>query len=392
MSSICPHLVTIPIGLELTFIPNKKSKWKEYRSKTEARVAAAQFNSLIGSVFKSSSSDGTVTSPPFHAKADPFRVKYSIDPPQPHNSWCIEIGSQPLELDDWVSGKTATSSSASSPSELSSSRRANRAPRKPLSVGMSIQAIYFIAQSLNLYPHIEVVDRKTGKVTDYPTGGGHIHTNISGFFPYGENFLKKMAILEEMLCLDYANNPWIRWLFSQWSDNSNSQIALRRSDLVDMVRKKNRAITREQWNGATHSLALSCHAIRARFAATGKPVYPTYEWRFFDMPRNAEELRLQLAFLFAWLKKRIRQVEALFTSRTDAVTFDKIWQFYNQTILRVSIDAAQFDGLAKDTNFARAVIRGTMLDFGMSPSDMDGIFDAFWDRNYLRRMKYGKPL
>lgn len=389
MASEVNNPVTIPVGLELTFIPDKRGKWKEYRVKREAEEVAARFNALLECIFTSKSlrQKGRVsTTSPFRAKADVFRSKHSVDPIQPHSSWCIEIASQPLEIDDWVS---------SIATETSSSGRAGRASaRKPnlSEIDTSIAAVYLAAQALGLYPHIEATNSKTGKTTDYPTGGGHIHTSIAGFFPYGDSFLQKMSILEQMLCLDYANNPWIRWLFAQWSDDSNSQIAIRRSDLVDMACKKNRIITPEQWKGAIHSITLSCHAIRARFAATGKPVYPTYEWRFFDMPRNPEELRLQLVFLFAWIKKRIVQVNALFSAATDPKLFDDIYDFYRSTILRVLIDVSHFDNLVRSPFFARAVARCQMLEFGLKTEEIDAIFAAFWERNYLRRMRFGKPI
>lgn len=356
----------LQLGFELTFIPNKRGKWKEYRDEQQAIDVASGLTKLLAVDQSVKVLASFLKLPPstpiFTAKADLFRAMWDTDANQPHAAWCIEVNNTPV---------TASAIEVSSPRYLN-----------------AFQAVYDRAKQWDLHPHIE--RRSHGALLDYPTGGGHIHFSIGGLWHGGYSYLDQLRLLEFALCLDYANNPWMRWLFAQWSDNINSNVAITDKVIRQVACKmRHKRFTRSQMARWAYGEALECAAIKQRFAYTGKSVYPTYELRFFDMPRNVAELKLQASFVHNWVETRVRQIDEISIGGDDGSTRKgrKQAAALLKKVLSYRLDGRQWRKLTTDRKYARGCAASFMDSIGVTAGP---VLDAFWERNYVRRARWGK--
>lgn len=354
-----PSPVPLYHGFELTFLPSRRGKWQEWRRHEEAEVMAAAFNQALQWSTPARTlglKRGLVSSPPIRAQADIFRSVALSAHPQPHDAWCVEVHNEPLSGVEVarVGGVTWN----------------------------ALNEVYRIARSLGLHPCVvkERRGRRKNTLVEYPNGGGHQHISLD-IWAEGSNYIPKLYALERSVCIDYANLPVLRWLFSQWLDNDNSALALDAYHLRNIVKALHKATPpqRRGWeetglDAYAHDRALLCHSIKQRIAYTGKPARPTYEFRFFDMPRSVAELELHTRFLDAWLGHHISRIDEEEGLRG---------------IPHCTLTLAQFTRMARDAGYAKATIEQF---FGKIGLDAQIWIDAFWQRGYLTRQRYGKMI
>jgi hypothetical protein len=347
-------------GFELTFIPRRRgSRWQEWRDVTEAREKVQFFNMLLWDSEAVKQLAMVEKLPPqqiIWGKTDVFRTQLLDPGAQPHNSWCLEVNNYPM-----------LGSGVSRPSSME---------------GKVLAAVYDIARGIDLHPHISVTKRD-GTIIDYPNGGGHQHVQTD-FWEEGSQFLLRMFCLENALCIDFANNPWLRWLFAHWNDNVNSSVAVNLTRLGEMEQGASvldpKANARWEKNGRdnyVHDVALLCHSIKQRIACTGKPCRPTYEFRFLDMPRSVEELGVHTRFISSWVGYHVGRADG-YLDLEDRPTF--------------TLTSAQYQQLVKDAGYAKAQVEAFMGRIGLSGAETQKMIDMFWERGYLRRMKYGQAV
>ncbi len=350
------------LGVELTFIPDFPGKWKEFRDQTQAIETVAKFNSALRAHpdvltyrrhLHGESSGGLW---PFWGKVDVFRSRSfgvyqgSESTRQPHKAWCLEVNSEPIDISNLIIGGKTTY------------------------LWKALEAVYAVAAGLNLHPSIQRVNKRTGARTEWPTGGGHLHVPVD-IWNDDSAFLLRLYMLERSLCVDYTNRPYIRWLFSQWSDNVNSAIAMGPVVIKAAYREARREKKPKAFlTNVAHSAALDCHSIKQRMALTGKPILPTYEFRFFDMPHSVNELGLQARFLAAWINHHVDVIEA----------GEPIWKHPAFTLT-----TREFNRLACDAKYARAKVEAFFGQLGLEFAPYE---EPFWERQYLTRLKWGKPL
>lgn len=347
------------LGFELTFIPRKPGKWKEYRTFEEANEVAKAFNAKL-----QADSDcmnlSVGNTPPFVAKADAFRAPH-VDEAQPHRAYCIEVHNEPIRASYILNGGFATS---------------------------ALQAVYAIANDLHLAPAIEVHHRD-GSITDWPTGGGHIHVSQLGLWDSGSSAALCHSILDRTLAIDYTNRPYLRWLFSQWSDNVNSLCALDGHDLKALQKAlKRKRLSNAQLQEWAHGHVEERFAIRNRLMSSGKPCLPTWELRWFDMPRSVKELQLQVAFVKAWFEDRVKRITKSLV-REDGVKPSertKHWKAFDKEVLTFRLTPQYWRHLTKDPSFAWAETESFLRELELDPA----LYGWFWERGYLRRFHHGK--
>lgn len=352
------------LGLELVFLPRRpRSKWQEWRDKGEAQMVCDMFNSDLCSssiISAYAAMEGVKPLDLFWGKADIFRsVALSADP-QPHDSWCLEINNAPIPIRKVIN-------------------------EEPLIIAV-LEAIYDIAAALDLHPHIQQT-KKDGTVREWPTGGGHQHVSMD-FWDEGAQYFPKMYHLERGLCLDFCNHPFIRWLFSQWSDNLNSAIpvTLPTAKLVT-GQLRSRATTRLSATEWVHDQALLCHSIKQRTARTGKPLVASYEFRFFDMPRNVKELVLQTQFLAHWVGYWRKRVDEM-GDYANTVGIHKVRARWDEDV-KYTLTPGYLKRLKRDLPFARKEMEEFFWRIGLDPQPY---FSTWFDRNYRKRMAFGKAV
>lgn len=352
----------LTLGFELTFLPRKRGQWQEYRDEDEAKRAAETLNAafakdtLILQAHSAECADERL--PLFTAKADPFRVLWS--PGQPHRAWCIEIHNQPIRADAILRERSA--------------------------VSLALEAVYKHCRRLGLHPHIERRERD-GTVLDFPTGGGHIHAGLTGFWKSGPLYLAHLRLLETSLCLDLANTPLIRWMFSQWSDDSNSTTDINRAICaeaeVSRRRKRLSRLTMVDW---VHDTVLGGSSFKQRFTAGYKMATMfTWELRFFDMPRTVAELRLQVGFVNAWFGKRVQQIDAISKERVSTKRC-KLAATWVKEVMSYRLTVRYWDKVVRNEGFAKEEMAAFLRRLDLDPQPY---MDTFWARSYGRRRQSG---
>lgn len=320
------------LGSELTFVPNKPGKWKEFLSYEEAVDTAAEFNDIIH-VDPDCREHGLV------ARADTFRAAWMQD--QPHESWCIEMSMKPVKS-DWIVWGDA-------------------------SLKRALETLYSIAAGLSLFPRI-----RRGK-REWPTGGGHLCVSTD-IFTTGWQYHLDMLSFERSLYMDYANRPYIRWLFAQWSDDTNSNVV--NAAILDAAHKAKKG---DDLTGAIVNLLMGeLHAIKQRSADTGgKACYPTYEFRFFDAADTPDVFFLQARFLIAWVEHH-----------ADLVASTGALKLVKQVSKAGLITSQRFAELAKP-KVARREIEAFFSQIGI---DTEAYLATLWDSHFMPRIKHGKLL
>lgn len=222
-------------------------------------------------------------------------------------------------------------------------------------VKQRLTAVFDIARELGLSGRLSHV--KDGVRRLYSNGGGHIHHGIDVFETSNlPDFLPRLNRFQRNLFADYANRPYIRWLFAHPFDNDNSCVLFNLSQLPKRGTLK---------NDPTHQAYLT-NGIAPRFAARRKGAMATFEHRYFDATQNAEETLINLRFLKAW----IQHLAALTDSRKT---------------VPVTLTRTYFTSL-KERRFAWREISGFMQGLGLNAADYRDLFE----RNYLTRMRWGE--
>lgn len=216
-----------------------------------------------------------------------------------------------------------------------------------------IQEVFDRAKRLKLLPRI----RRDG--VHQPAGGAHLHCGIADLFPDGHLFLARLYLFEMNLYRDFANRPYIRWLFAEWFDrDTNHQVTLNETDFKTYSRTKlkNQAY---EWgrNGC---------AIAARYSYRYKPAYPTYEFRIFDMADSAKDVARNVRFLVAWVNWHIAKA-----TKAESVPF--------------TLTLPQFKSY-RNLRTAWSEISRFLRELGLDPADYRGAFED----NYVPRMKWGE--
>jgi len=342
------------LGIELTFLPNPRGKWKEWRDKDEADKVVAAFNAALAQPdprrpIKIVLSQLTTVQPssiklPFFAKTDPFRLSWNHWNGG-HDAWCIEINGDPF-----TAGELAYKSILRD----------------------DLERVYRVARQLNLHPC--VTHRRGDTLTEYPTGGGHLHVGID-MWEDGADYLPSLFAFEQAICMDYTNHPFIRWLFAQWFDNHNSKLPINRrlrASLAKILAKRRASV--KSVTAFVQNRALHCDSISQRFASYGdKARYPTYEFRFFDMPRDVDELALQGRFLDMWTAYHAEHSRLRLTQNKKA---------------RYTLTEHRLRRLFKDLPYARSECKRFFEEIGL---DFEK-YGVFFERNYTTRSRFGKPL
>lgn len=214
----------------------------------------------------------------------------------------------------------------------------------------NLEVLFCISKSLNLTGRHSYV--KNGTRFEYPTAGGHLHHDINLWEKsYTPSFLYKLNKFERNLYIDYANRPYIRWLFAQWFDNINSRVTLDQKDLPRYGGFK----------GDIRAKAYGDYAgIRSRFSGFRKGCLPTFEHRYFDATKNAEETLANLRFLRAWVKN------------------------IPEYRIKSTLTKKYFRDL-KDSRFAWHEISQFLTNLGLQPDT----YHPNFERNYITRMKFG---
>lgn len=353
--------VTLNLGFELTFLPrpSKANPWPEWRSKEQARRIAAEFNRRLRRcsaivALKSWDKWGSTTLPVW-AKEDIFRSQKLSSTPQPHDAWCIEVNNIPMCSDYLFSDMGTTQKRA-------------------------VEAVFTIAAALGLVPRYEERPLKSAQpIKEFPTGGSHIHVGLDIWFT-GSRSLMNLWLLERYLCLDYANHPWLRWMFGQWLDDTNHADALTNDQLTEVPSLRRRKISDDAINDTIHEVTLGTHSIVQRCTSKGKPPCPTMEFRFFDMVDSSDELFLHVHFLTQWISYWVRRLDAFEESKVGDPLGTYIFDLTPTKRAR----------LVRDPEYAQRQARAFMAKIGVAPEIVQKIIDAFWERCYIRRVKYGK--
>lgn len=203
-----------------------------------------------------------------------------------------------------------------------------------------------------------VIKRRNGREHHLATGGCHVHWDSNLIYSRSLDWYDQMKRFNRNLVIDYANNPWIRWLFAQWFDDRNSEIVLNRNHLRDTDRE---ALT------VLATTRLTC-GINPRFFSTAKPSHATFELRVFNMVESANELRLYALFVEHWMNWHARNATSA-ESKTLAVTLrPHHWRTF------------------RDPRKAWRRIAKWLDTHDLPSKD----YRLFFERNYLYRLRYGQ--
>lgn len=196
-----------------------------------------------------------------------------------------------------------------------------------------------------------VTTRRKGVETDWPGGGCHLHYGI-GFMRGGPDWYQEMELFHKNLIIDYANRPYIRWLFKQWfADETGGALVTRKEPLLQRTGQE--LFTESFLTGE----------IEARFMGTSKGTYPTFELRPFSMVANPAELKAIVLFAETWL-----------------ITLQRHRQQLDITITKESLRRMG------STRSARKICSEYIKYLGLDWCD----YEVFFERNYVKRIKYGQ--
>jgi len=170
-----------------------------------------------------------------------------------------------------------------------------------------------------------------------------------------------MKLYHRNLLTDYANRPYIRWLFSHWFADLGSSAYITLDNLEDF-KSRGANVMEDRWRPST---------IEARYMNTTKGAYLTFEHRYFSMIENAEEMRLIARFAWAWMQY------------VKGQQFGEDFQYKEQ--IPFTLTADQLRAMQKPRE-AKVMCHEFFAKLGLPWDD----YSHFFDRNYLRRIKWGK--
>lgn len=310
------------LGVELALTPDLKGDKEFTNKKTANKVADALAARLV-----KLSPHLVEHNIDLSVKVDPFRFNtFNWEP----NAWAIEItnGNKPTRTLQW---------------------------RDPKFVRL-IQRVLNEAKVLGLYSRI----RRRG--IHWPAGGTHLHVGIADLFSNTPSFLPKLALFEKNVYTDFANRPYIRWLFAEWFDNEvNSSITVGESSFDDYTKAEMRDLVYPEGRKSS--------SICARYSYQYKPAYPTYEFRIFDGVDSAKDIARNVRFLEAWILSHVKHVneggkDVEFTlKREDFKAFKNVrsaWGIISQFLRDLNLDSQDFRKPFEE-NYVLRVKHGEML-------------------------------
>lgn len=158
---------------------------------------------------------------------------------------------------------------------------------KLLKEALSKHLFEVIRRYFNMVPFVI----ETGRRHRYwPNGGCHIH-HSADVADESHAWYERMRRFHCNLLTDFANRPYIRWLFSgPFSDNHAET----------MVNADTLPYAKLGEDGA--QFLPGNNSIRARFMSGQKSLYPTFEFRFPSMVADANELRSLVLFIHRWVQ------------------------------------------------------------------------------------------
>lgn len=325
------HAPTNTFSAELTFIPNRSPY--HFKGKNGMKKAAEICNKI----------NETLVSDYKYAKVDPFYIYDNVGQLLNEDNWsfCIEI--VPLNEKGF--------------DDLDEIIYFNK--RSSMAVQWTNELIAKLKKDYKLITH-KVVNNK-----HYPTGGGHIHYSITNLFDNNINFLSKLDKFQRLLYIDLYNRPYIPWLFRQWFDNNNAIIT------QPISKESQEFFSQKCLVDDIINTGLNGNCIVPRFQSALKTSYTTYEFRFFDMVKNGEELHDNVKFIDVWLKSLRSQAEMGVDICPELVTLT--------------------DGKFKEYQTIRGgkkACKKFIEELGLDWSNYEEKFNI----NYKNRIKYGEPL
>ena len=215
---------------------------------------------------------------------------------------------------------------------------------------------------------------KDGSILYWPGGGCHIHYDADQF-SIGTNWYERMKAFHTNLAVDFANRPYIRWLFSQWFTDEES------SGGLCIITEQNLS-DKEIW-GDINPLAITAEqvflrtirhssCIEPRFMGCYKGSYLTFEFRMFSMVEDAEELGHIARFTEAWVNSLVKK-----TYEQEIVG--------NARGLQVIITRDQLAAMARIPS-SRRICREFIESLGLNWKD----YLPFYERHYINRIRFGK--
>lgn len=184
----------------------------------------------------------------------------------------------------------------------------------------------------------------------YPNGGCHFHIGMN-LFEFDSEFYTRMSQFHANLAVDYANRPYVKWLFAQWFDDKNSATVFNEQEFIGV-----NTSTAAHW-------AHNRQGVMARFAKYHKDPHPTFEFRFFSMG-DAKEVGLMASFLICWVN-HIRKL--------------------NEP-LKLSITPRDFQLRFRNPRVIEKEMAGWFTELGLEWQ----CYRPFFTRNYLNRLRFGK--
>lgn len=166
------------------------------------------------------------------------------------------------------------------------------------------------AQKLKLKTH-KSFQLENGITEDVSNGGGHVHLGMLSknnklFYPFYFNIAN-----------DFANRPYLNWIFNQWMDNENANHYSAHPKWMRFAQ-----IRRHDWSHSIQS-SKSCGLIY-------REALSTLEFRFFDAPRAwqmvEDHVKFALAY-YSYILKRTRtgkQIYARVVTKQQVKSFTKM--------------------------------------------------------------------
>jgi hypothetical protein len=218
-----------------------------------------------------------------------------------------------------------------------------------------------------------MVKHRGGEEQHYPGGGCHLHLDMGELFTSSQAHLwyKRMETFHRNLLMDFANRPYIRWLFSHWFADAGSSVMLRAESPLLTTSERNADGSIKPYDPLEEGCS-GASVIEPRFMQSNKRSYLTFEMRVFSMVESPDEVRLIARFAKAWMDriKTITLPDCEYYTTTHSIPLD-----------------LTLDKLAdmKDPMKARAMCASFIQGLGLEW----GPYSVFFKRNYLRRIQWG---
>ncbi len=212
--------------------------------------------------------------------------------------------------------------------------------------------------------------RVKGILTEYPTGGCHIHYGAA-LFKADTAFYRNMEALHWLVIYEQVNNPWHRWVFAQWFNDAghhtvyNPVIWNPYLHASDWKSKDEFVPTPEfLFQRSTHA-----YAVEPRFMPTAKGSWVTWEWRIFRMVENATELVKIVRFVDAYMAHLVKRVHG----------------GEGRDTCQLRMNLREWGNLSKP-GVVRRKFQNLLDILNLSWQD----YAMFYERNFETRLKWGK--